>query len=57
MIGNGFVPPKVVTPQKYFMMNVPLVDSVTNQTKPHQIKNKTFDQDIKRQVKENIKPR
>lgn len=34
--GSNFVPPQVATPQQYFMMNVPLVDSITNQSKPNQ---------------------
>ena len=42
MKGNVFLPPKVATPQQYFMMNVPLVDSITNQTKPTQPTNSNF---------------
>lgn len=40
MKGNNFIPPKVATPQQYFMMNVPLVDSITNQNKNNTIPNK-----------------
>jgi hypothetical protein len=37
MKGNGFVPPKVTTPQQYFMMNNPSVDNTTNQIKPNNL--------------------
>lgn len=35
MKGNGFVPPKVATPQQYFMMNNPSMETTTNQIKPN----------------------
>lgn len=56
MKGNTFVPPKVATPQQYFMMNVPLVDSITNQTKSNQIPSTDFAAAIN-QVKANNQPK
>lgn len=38
MKGNSFVPPKVTTPQQYFIMNAPQVEAITLQTN-HNIQN------------------
>lgn len=57
MKGNSFVPPQVATPQQYFMMNVPLIDSVSHQNKPNQTPSPDFNSAINQAKLNNLPPR